>query len=1402
VSEAGAPAAYRGYRVQALYALYRILSSGGGVSNIYHPEGKEDLGIEDSDMRLLETVQVKSYGNLILSNLSPEKPNSFFRRALDMLKSADPPRIALVNFGHFGDEIRLAWEGNEDHRARITDKLKGFHYLEKDIHALFEYIDLVELDESAIRNEVYAQIQNQIVGVDPDSAFDLLHFWLYLQSEKRSQIGYSDIITKIQNVGRFLSERYHYHHEWFTSIQPIEDRTITDKQRVQLQNEFYRGVSARYEHILADLDFLREQKFAEIESGFANKNVVIVHAASGQGKTTLAYRFIHDTFPNNWRVTVVAVENLQHALSIATALSGHANAIKAPMAVYIDVSPRDANWVDLVGQLSKRPFLKVLVTIREEDFRRANIADLFDYEPIDLEFNKDEAQLIFKRAQEARLLADVLTFGDAWHSFGEEGPLMEFVYLLTQTETLHQRLEGQITRLRHEVREKNLSPDELHLLRLVSIATAYDARLNTAALLSLVHLPEPGLTLNLYEKEYFLRISPDRTFITGMHPIRSMILSSLLSEPGVTPWEASVNQILPIIQEQDWEAFILQAFLDHPESFNELLDFAINQKPISWTGYTGIIRCLLWAGVKKYIEINWDQVEDSRNLFGPAWHFIMDLNFAGEEAPSIEGWWNNLGDLIPDVKRIEIERIRGSQTPKESVFGMASSFISNISEKPLPPSTIQDWDALPEILYWAYRLDLAENIKEWIPIEQLRSAINDLPLEVLSEILLGIYLADQDKYFTIVDEVRTAIEIKLAQDLDIIAIVEKEDVLSIHFLTFPDEKDIEVENKKKENSVHDRTIERIQIVRQIFPNYSKYGSQGYGHQIPGIGLEHDDSTKGGIEKRHLVPQWPIRLNGIATGIIQYRFRINKWEEYFQQILTIRQQIVACMAALPDGISRFISRDKPYNLLSLDVIQNGDWDNNTKAINNIPLLPKPAADPWGLAQPEGKAIKEQNEKSNGIVKSFQRLIPSSILEQIYKPYLDTERKYFSSMRNFFEQSGQVMLTNFHTGKLPDDSPQKVAKLEYIEKEGVRTNLGFLSFNNLTEARNNLSDYQKNFRDLFSHRIDNNYLNDLEHQEIRTINQLWPLWYFYAIRPRTSVTNPTKQLPIRLQTVLQNIVRRIKEAVGAIHNEGVRSIVVDEKFEWDNTPSVLMIIDVDNTTIIYPMVEEVINTLRESVGVISPGDIKHQLIDNGLRYFIIVVTVRERMINKLVWPLRTIFTLTTHDPIENNQWAFIPQEIPEYMSEKLGLRQWGGGQIDVANQLISSVSTMALYLSLIDKVNDMPDATESGSERLKSLLEERSSELTKLLLLFFDSLTLMLNQFNSLSEEEQVERPYLISAAPILSEIYESVKPIEEFVELAELSLEEIIRYKERLTTAIQSCEVIKLLWIQDFIESYG
>ena len=1396
MSDLGAPAAYRGYRLQALYALKRLLSPGLDPELVFHLEGYEDLDIERVDGNLVEAIQVKSYQGLVLSNLSPKKKNGFFRRALLLLQRQDPPSVKLVNYGSIGKEMSLAWQGDGKQRRYVMDKLKGFDYSSGDIQTLFDQVELVELNKADEREEVYAQLSERLTGIDPASAFGLLNFWLYKQSESKARVTQLELMQQIQNIGSFLSDRYHYHQEWFTSIKPIEDETIDVAHLPDLRKEFYAGVSARYEHILADLDFRREEKLAEIARAFSLSKVVILHAASGQGKSALAYRYLHEAYPDQWRFSIETIENRRHALSIAKALSGHARAVQAPMAIYIDVAPTDRDWPELIRQLSHEPYFQILVTIREEDFQRASISNAFNYVPVDLSFHETEARLIYGRARQVGFAREHLNFEDAWHNFGSHGPLMEYIYLLTQTQTLRQRLEEQINRLRREVREKILSRDELELLRLVATASAYEARVHLPTLLEQLGLPEPGMTLDYYDAEYLLKVTPDNQYVTGLHPIRSQIIVDLLTEPGVYPWLRAAKRTIMLIPEDDWEIFFLQAFVNRQDDFNQILDLLMALRPTTWTGFGGVLHCLIWAGIKLYVEENRVVAQSARNFFGSAWHFIMDLNFAGDDAPDLDGWWKNFGNLLAEDRQAEIERIRRSQTPKEGAFRFAKAWLHNLDIAPIQPSSSKDWASIAECLYWAARLGKSGDVNTWLSDELLVSSIDSLSIALLAELSFGLYTTNPERCQAWLQNNRVKLEVKLANELDVMAIEETADKLSIHFLTYPeDEAEQTNDEKGVKKSLHDQTIERLQIVRLLFPQYNQYGTQGYGHRLPILGLDRlDDTQKSGVEKKYLPPRWPIWANGIASGLIQYGFRPNNWMEYLQEIVDTRQGIVSCFSELARGIALYFRRDKAYNVAKIEAISGGYWGRIMLSAKEPPVFPKTAVDVSMLAQSKGK-VPDENQSS-------AKVFPTSILEQIYKPYRETERGYFSGIANFMQQSVHVMVVNYHAGKLPEDSPQKRAVMERLKQENINTEGQFLSFNYLSEAKSALLSYQGSFKTLFDSYLGTGMLDELEKNERDTLNLLWMLWHYYANHPRTAFTDPLKQAPARINAIVQGILQNYDKALEQIQEEGIRVNRIAMELFWEDSPAIWILLDLDDPIQMYPMIEALILALRRAVGPVEPASIVHSLISNHFKYTVIVPTVRGKMINALVWPLRTTFTITTNEPLEKTQWAYIPQQAPKELLVKIGVLCWEIDDIVLANQLSASVQGLALMILMLASLNEIPDPTEVGLERLQQFMGKRSDELSKLLQTFLDSGKALLDRYNNLSEEAKPEQQsYLAEAVGGLSEVHKQVLPSGDFTGKQALSMEDLISYAERLQSATNQIEIIKLLWIASTLMNY-
>src|SRR5690349_20710656 len=103
-TDGDATATYRGYRRQVLYTLHRILSDNIAM---FQPEGKEDLAIFVETGQLSEIVQVKALSHaLTLSDLEPEKKDSFFARLAREAPLSESVQVRLVSYRPCGPELR------------------------------------------------------------------------------------------------------------------------------------------------------------------------------------------------------------------------------------------------------------------------------------------------------------------------------------------------------------------------------------------------------------------------------------------------------------------------------------------------------------------------------------------------------------------------------------------------------------------------------------------------------------------------------------------------------------------------------------------------------------------------------------------------------------------------------------------------------------------------------------------------------------------------------------------------------------------------------------------------------------------------------------------------------------------------------------------------------------------------------------------------------------------------------------------------------------------------------------------------------------------------------------------------------------------------------------------------
>lgn len=1394
--------AYRGYRLQALYALARILSPEVEGNRTFSPEGAEDLAILNTSNVLTEIIQVKAYStNLSLSIFKPDKPDSFFYRVNRLLTQYPDLEVVIASFGAIGPELLSAIQENGIRRQTVTRKISEYGFLSRaDAEQLLDRLQIVLVVESELEETVFTALGNLCTGVDLNAAFELLNFWLYLCSENQTQITQEDLIQRINNVGRFIAEREAFHSEWFRSIAPVVDSEIDSQEKAKLGDEFYRGISARYEHIVAEVDRPRVNKLNEIAHKFEENQVVIIHGASGQGKTTIAYRYLHDFFPDQWRFQIKIVENRQQALNIATALSGQAKEIGIPIAVYIDVSPNDIGWDELVKQLTLQKNIKVLITVREEDFRRASISGTeIQFAEMELKFEQEEAEEIYQFLAQSEIPDRFLDFDDAWNRFGGDGPLMEFVYLITQGNSLRERLQQQVRRIQDEIRSGHASDAELHLLRLVAVASAFEARLKLRELVSFLELPSPQRTLEILEEEYLLRTSEGGTLVEGLHPIRSKILTDILTDKVFYPWANTASTCLPFIFEQDVSSFLLYAFLRPTHELEPLLSALDSYQPNRWMAISGSIHALIWLGIKEYVAENYPLILEVYEETNQAWSFVLNFDIANV-SPGVNDIWT---PLIPEEGLARINSFRDRQTARERIFIRASEWISNLDCEPYTPQSDLDWAGLSNSLFWQGRLQVESPIVDWLERIDISRTIDDLPLEILADLLLGIFYARESIYHSFLSSNYDELIKRFRQETQTFVWEDENQNIQAHFAIqifqrsthLPKVLESEAYSSKAYSNA---SMKKLDLLRRFFPGRAVFGGKGYGHLI-GLNAELHDETEKNISRENFLLTKLVKLNAIFKALGEKDLRPTTWEDYAQDVIQLRQIVLEVLQNLDQGLTIFFST-KETTLILGNHVKNELWKHVQKLLDFSPSLPQCTLDEWGFVTEKINRHGQSNTTSSENENAPQTKVAQrqELAFSKYSEYLKLYGEYIRTLSNFFKQAEWPLSVHPYTRNGLDPRAENILQNSDINIAQQSR----LSVINLADAWKALSGFQIEFRKLLIQFIDEANLSELEANERKVFKLAWCSWYFFAFHPEHVLQDSTREFVQALSQRKREIKTYIRQGLNRISSASKTVRIFSEKEEWEGEKSFWISIDGEDAAEVYGAVENIIVSIQEAINSIHDDELRHYAITLTWSNIIVVPLVRGKSLDSNAWKFSSI--LFSVDPNrEFSQASLIPVAIPSDAFSRLSLQAWEHPRLPLIRKIIGLIYQLSLLVSHVKDFNRMPELDEQGEDLFQQYFQELSPFFSETVQELTKTINEICGYCSEITDSELSTRPHLVDSIRVLSGLYKQLLPTEnstneDSIQIS-MSSEEMTDWANRLSTAQLTASVMYLSWVSDILE---
>ena len=1236
-----ASATYRGFRNQALYVLARVLEDAQNT-RIFVPEGAEDLAVYDTELRLVEAVQVKDLtGRLTLSDLKPRSPDGFIARMAHRLAHSPACQNKLASFGELGPELQGALQRQDPGRSAVLRKLVDQASLDQTAAAnLLDRLaqGIERPNHVALAQALRERLNNTVVQGDVETAIDLLTFWVFRASEERRSLTHDSLVYQLENVGAFLALLRDASAEWMATVVPVRDVALDKETRAELVAQYRNGVHASWEHILADADVRRVRWTRSIHEQFAQHGVVLLRGASGQGKSTIGWRYLSDYYADGLRFHVRVVDGRVHASRVAQLLRSHIHQLQLDAIVYVDVRPQDTGWLELIRQLSDAR-IRVLVTAREEDVRRAGEAhrELDIGEVFLNSFGREEAEELYSRMVAREPHTKFLDFDEAWARFSSVGPgaLLEFAYLVLEGETLQHRIEAQLNRLRDDTLSSATPGKEatLRALTLCAIAHAADARASYSRVLSLLELEPLSEPFRILEEEFFLRREEvdGEVLLAPLHPIRASIVSGVMRRTAAEAWKRHLLCAPSVVWDDDVGQFLRHSLLSTPEHASSILQVIGETPPPSWSYAAGVLQALLWYDLSIYENNHSRTLADAIATCGSAW-ILLGNTFATIPAASIrETLAEASGQEIPEVEL----------PPVESALRTAKEWTASVPVPTAPPSRLEDWEGAGFVAFLCGTLGNSGALVDCVGRLLPEPSEDFLPLDTLGRVVSGLHRLRAKELCEWCTRHERIIRQRFLNETNSINLEDDQTTVRVVYPLPP--------LAAGEMKLNEESMRRIDRLRQLVPDRETYAAQALGMEMFESLVGFDESKKN-IKRENLFDQRMVFLNATLIALVAYRHqRPADWDDYVETIVAMRRSLAEYLRRLLRFWVKLQTESqlKPKTLKRFPIRVT-----RTGARLEVPMLPQIAVDPYGFASEarETEALGLPGARQTDL--TLRRYSDWKKYVAGYLSHLETVVKHAESA------SIAYVKRRWRVGEI-SEAERKSEHLVLINLDGAWDSDELM---------------RSEFRRLFGDRVDAHELRTLEGYETGLVRDLWTVSFDMVNGEARKRKNPLAQLAAKSNASERMFKEAFLNAAMEVSTGSREPYIAEASLEGSN--ALWMVCNHGE------MPKETVRrrTLEVAWSKLHEREWEHLSwtpITKKWKHVVVVHQVRGRLVSPVACRIPT--PLLFSDRFEMSEGLFMELPVAVSVLQQIGVKLWTSPLVRVAAEWSKCLLEFALVLT---------------------------------------------------------------------------------------------------------------------------
>ena len=596
------------------------------------------------------------------------------------------------------------------------------------------------------------------------------------------------------------------------------------------EEDYYLGKGARPAHILANVDAQRPKWIEAIRDSLSDTPICIVRSSSGQGKSTLLYRYAYTYFDHHTTFVLKKIQDSDEIVPLRRFLESRLQ-LGLPVLVLVnDLTERVKLWHELAIELAGHP-ISFLIASREENWHRyfGNLHNL-RWETVTPELSLQEAKDIYRQFEkQGRIASNVRSAAWAYEKVAAKKLLIEFIFLITQGQMLSERLEEQIATFERLGED----PGKLTVLRLASLAQVLDVRISAANILTATDFrSDPQQTVKSLIGEY-VEVTADG-YIEGLHFVRSEHLMAILHDP--LPINSSVLKLFDLVSNDDLPVLVRSAF-SHPAvqyRDSSLVSSLTSRTAHNVTLTVEVVRGLFRADEIRYLRENKQIIDEFIECFGSASlvTYFTNANMpARDEFDIFEAMAST--NLMSRETLAEMKASLQLMPARDVSKRVSKSYLQEAIRVFNLADLIADLPSARRLLIWTRYYELSfKTTARLFRDDEWQQLVFVKPIVESADLMYLLWEEYPDKYKEFVRmHLKEIIEL-YRRKTDTLLVNVREDDVYIEFVA------------DETSEIHDaQTMRRLHILMRLLPHCTSYCSQGLYPLSPMDRLQIDDSKK-------------------------------------------------------------------------------------------------------------------------------------------------------------------------------------------------------------------------------------------------------------------------------------------------------------------------------------------------------------------------------------------------------------------------------------------------------------------------------------------------------------------------------------------------------------------------------